>query len=210
MGKGGCCDTRTWRCGFESLRLVHVLRGARSGEPRRGRHLPSLPAEGVRLSGGPACHDVPEDQPARLVRRVRKADSVSRSAGGEPKSLTRADISPLPRRLRRPLERAVTGNKAKVRQGGLIVAIISESIELQMPSSTARARWSGYINEMIMTSEAGAQWAPFTWLRVEREADRDMVQFEHSAPGATRMTVALEPTLVSSDGVQELQEIKSE
>ena len=80
------------------------------------------------------------------------------------------------------------------------MAIISESIELQMPSSTARARWSGYINEMIMTSEAGAQWAPFTWLRVEREADRDMVQFEHSAPGATRMTVALAHSEEPGDG----------
>lgn len=71
------------------------------------------------------------------------------------------------------------------------MASISESIELQMPSSTARARWSGYINEMIMTSEPGAQWTPFAWLRVEREADRDIVQFERAAPGATRMTVAL-------------------
>ena len=80
------------------------------------------------------------------------------------------------------------------------MAIISESVELQMPGSTARARWSGYINEMIMTSEPGAQWSPFAWLRVECEADHDMVQFEHVASGATRMTVALAYPAEPDDG----------
>jgi hypothetical protein len=72
------------------------------------------------------------------------------------------------------------------------MAIIRESTDLQLPGSVARARWNGYINEMIMESQPGEQWMPFSWRRIEREAEHDVVQFDSTAPGATRVSVALD------------------
>jgi hypothetical protein len=69
---------------------------------------------------------------------------------------------------------------------------IREITDLRLPSSTARAHWNGFVNEMISSSQPGDQWTPFRWRRVERDSDRDVVQFEHTAPGMTRMTVQLD------------------
>jgi hypothetical protein len=72
------------------------------------------------------------------------------------------------------------------------MATMREITDLRLPGGTARARWSGFVNEMITTSQPGEQWMPYRWRRAERESDRDVVQFERGAPSTTRMTVQLE------------------
>ena len=72
------------------------------------------------------------------------------------------------------------------------MAVIREIADVPLSSSTARAHWSGYVNELIATSEPGEQWMPYPWHRVERESDRDVVQFEKTGPGTSRMTVELD------------------
>ena len=72
------------------------------------------------------------------------------------------------------------------------MALIREIADVPLPSSTARAHWSGYVNELIASSEPGEQWMPYPWHRVERDSDRDVVQFEHTGSGASRMTVELD------------------
>ena len=79
------------------------------------------------------------------------------------------------------------------------MAIIREVTDLRLPSSTARAHWSGFVGEMITASNPGEPWLPFRWRRVERESDRDVVRFEHTAPGMTRMTVELDEPGESAD-----------
>ncbi len=69
------------------------------------------------------------------------------------------------------------------------MATIREITDLRLPSSTARAHWHGFVNETITSSQPGEQWTPFRWRRIERDSDRDVVQFEQTAPGMTRMTV---------------------
>jgi len=69
------------------------------------------------------------------------------------------------------------------------MALIREIADVPLPSSTARAHWNGYVNELIASSEPGEQWMPYPWHRVERDSDRDVVQFEQAGSGATRMTV---------------------
>ena len=72
------------------------------------------------------------------------------------------------------------------------MATIREITDLRLPSSTARAHWNGFVNETITSSQPGEQWTPFRWRRIERDSDRDVVQFEQTAPGMTRMTVELD------------------
>jgi hypothetical protein len=72
------------------------------------------------------------------------------------------------------------------------MALIREIADVPLSSSTARAHWSGYVNELIASSEPGEQWTPYPWHRVERESDRDVVRFEQTGSGASRMTVELD------------------
>jgi hypothetical protein len=79
------------------------------------------------------------------------------------------------------------------------MALIREIADVPLSSSTARAHWSGYLNELIASSEPGEQWMPYPWHRVERDSDRDVVQFEKTGPGASRMTVELDAPGESED-----------
>ncbi len=79
------------------------------------------------------------------------------------------------------------------------MATIREITDLRLPSAAARARWSGFVNEMITASQPGEQWMPHRWRRPERESDRDVVQFEQIVPGVTRMTVELDESSDSAD-----------
>ncbi len=72
------------------------------------------------------------------------------------------------------------------------MTLIREIADVPHPSSTVRAHWSGYLNELIASSEPGEQWMPYPWHRVERESDRDVVQFDKTGRGTTRMTVELD------------------
>ena len=79
------------------------------------------------------------------------------------------------------------------------MSVIREIADVPLPSSTARAHWNGYLNELIASSEPGGQWLPYAWHRAERESDRDVVQFEQTGPGASRMTVELDAPDESDD-----------
>ena len=69
------------------------------------------------------------------------------------------------------------------------MTVIREIADVPLPSSTARAHWSGYVNELMASSEPGEQWMPYPWHRVERESERDVVRFDAKGSGASRMTV---------------------
>jgi len=72
------------------------------------------------------------------------------------------------------------------------MTVIREIADVPLPSSTARAHWSGYVNELIASSEPGEQWTPYPWHRVERDSERDVVQFDQTGPGASRLTVQVD------------------
>ena len=79
------------------------------------------------------------------------------------------------------------------------MATIREITELRLPSGTARSHWNGFVNEMIEAAEPDGRWMPFRWRRIERESDRDVVQFESAGSGTTRMTVELDEPGEQSD-----------
>jgi len=87
------------------------------------------------------------------------------------------------------------------------MTVIREIADVPLPSSTARAHWSGYVNELMASSEPGEQWLPYPWHRVERESERDVVQFEQTGPGSSRMTVEVGATagLEDSPGIASLR-----
>ena len=72
------------------------------------------------------------------------------------------------------------------------MAIIRESTDVYEPVATARARWHGFVNELMSASQPGEQWTPFPWRRVEKDSDRDVVQFESIGPCLSRMTVEVD------------------
>ena len=72
------------------------------------------------------------------------------------------------------------------------MAIIRESTDVYEPVATARARWHGFLNELMSASQPGEQWTPFPWRRVEKDSDRDVVQFESIGPCLSRMTVEVD------------------
>jgi hypothetical protein len=79
------------------------------------------------------------------------------------------------------------------------MTLIREIADVPLPSSTARAHWSGYVNELMASSEPAEQWMPYPWHRVERESERDVVQFEQTGSGASRMTVEVDARGESED-----------
>ena len=72
------------------------------------------------------------------------------------------------------------------------MATIRETAELRLPSESARARWNGFVNEMIDEAEPGGRWTPYSWRRIERDSEHGIVQFERSGAGTTRMTVEID------------------
>ena len=72
------------------------------------------------------------------------------------------------------------------------MSIIRESTDVYEPVATARAHWHGFLNEMMSASQPGEQWTPFRWRRVEKDSDRDVVQFESIGPCLSRMTIEVD------------------
>jgi CelD/BcsL family acetyltransferase involved in cellulose biosynthesis len=69
------------------------------------------------------------------------------------------------------------------------MSTIRESTDVHEPVATARAHWHGFVNEMMSASQPDQQWLPLRWRRVEKDSDRDVVQFESIGPCLSRMTV---------------------
>jgi hypothetical protein len=74
------------------------------------------------------------------------------------------------------------------------MAIIAESIDLEVPVDVARRKWSEYVAGMVIGSGLGPgeREYPFRWRKAEREAEQGAIQFTATGEGVSRFTVTLE------------------
>jgi hypothetical protein len=82
------------------------------------------------------------------------------------------------------------------------MAIVGETIDLDLPLQTARAKWNEYVSGMVIGSGKGPgeREHPFRWRKPERDAADGDVQFASMEEGVTRLTVVLDyPDLRADD-----------
>lgn len=85
------------------------------------------------------------------------------------------------------------------------MAIITESIDLELPVDVARQKWGEYVAGMVIGSGLGPgeREYPFRWRKAEREAEQGAIQFIATDEGVSRFTVTLEfPELHSDDPME--------
>ena len=82
------------------------------------------------------------------------------------------------------------------------MATIGETIDLRIPVSEARKKWSEYVTGMVIGSGLGPgehEYA-FRWRKAERDAEQGVVQFAAIGDDETRLTIALDfPELDTGD-----------
>ncbi len=85
------------------------------------------------------------------------------------------------------------------------MAIVTESIDLELPVDVVRQKWGEYVAGMVIGSGLGPgeNEYPFRWRKAEREAEQGAIQFIATGEGVSRLTVTLEfPELHGDDPME--------